>query len=119
MTQVLRAEDFPPLRTGWGTPVEREVRRRIQLSVATYGYEIADKPIMADCLWDWLAGRINKTMGTCHPLVDEFFAAEFSPMTGMWIHHHPELDGIKQLYERYYALIGADQWENLRRRSTT
>lgn len=84
----------------WGTPVELEVRRRIQLSVAAYAYEIEDSPIMSDQLFDWFAGRICKRMGTCHPILDEFFLVHFSPMTGMWIHQHPDLNGIRRIYER-------------------
>lgn len=92
----------------WGSPIEREIRKRIQLSVATYAYEIASTTIMPDSLWDTMAQSIDPRMGTCHPLVDEFFAAQFSPMTGMWIHHHPELPKIKDAYERYYALTRED-----------
>ncbi len=84
------------------SPVEREVRRRIGISVAAYAYEIANKPIMADCTFDWLAAQIDRKMGTCHPELDEFFASRFSPMTGMWIHEHPELDKVKRTFERYY-----------------
>lgn len=101
--KVLRAEDFPPLGT-WGSPVEREVRRRIQVAVGAFGYEIANKPIMPDNVWDRMAQQINPKLGTCHPLIDEFFATQFSPMTGMWIHHHPELGRIEQIFTRYYAL---------------
>lgn len=82
-----------PLGT-WGTPRELEVRRRIQISVAAYAYEIANAPVMSDAQFDWFAERICKNMGTGHPLLDEFFVAHFSPMTGMWIHQHPELEKI-------------------------
>lgn len=86
----------------WGSPIEREVRRRIQVSVAAYGYEFENKSVMLDRHWDEMAQQINPQMGTCHPLIDEFFATEFSPMTGMWIHKHPELGRIKELFENYY-----------------
>lgn len=96
--------DFPPLTT-WGSPLEREVRRRIQISVAAYAYEILDAPVISDWMFDKIAQAVNPQMGTCHPLLDEFFAAHFSPMTGMWIHRHPELDGIRQVYERYNTRV--------------
>lgn len=89
----------------WGSPREREIRKRIGLSVATYAYEIADKPIMPDSMWDMCAQEIDKHMPTGHPLLDEFFLTEFSPMTGMWIHKHPELPKVKQLFERYYDVM--------------
>lgn len=102
---VMTIDDFRPLGQGWGSPVEREVSRRIHLSVATYAYEIADAPFMTDAMWDVLASQIDRWMPTGHPLLDEFFLAHFSPMTGMWIHEHPELDGIQRIYERYHAKV--------------
>lgn len=101
---VLTFEDFTPLGAGWNpTPADIEQRRRIQIAVATYAYEIADRPIMGDAQWDILAARINRRQGTCSPELDHFFVAEFSPMTGMWIHNHPELAGIKRIYDRVFG----------------
>lgn len=108
---VLGVEDFP--KSTWGSPVEREVKRRIGLSVAAYAYEIADTPICSDGTFDWLAAQINPKQGTCHPIVDEFFAHNFSPMTGMWIHQHPELEGIKRTFTRYYNTM-RDHFEHPR-----
>lgn len=88
-----------PLGT-WGTPRELEVRRRIQLSIAAYAYEFESSPVMDDSLFDWFASRICKRMGTGHPMLDEFFIIHFSPMTGMWIHKHPELPKIERLYRQ-------------------
>ena len=103
---VFSAEDFKPLNDGtWGTPIEVERRRRISLSVATYAYEIADNPIMDDAMWDWTAAQIDRRVPTGHPLLDEFFLTQFSAMTGMWIHQHPELEKIKAIYERYKARV--------------
>lgn len=87
----------------WGSTLEREVRNRIKLCVATYAYEVVDKPIMSDAEWDRLAQSINPKQGTCHPLLDEFFATEFSPMTGMWIHKHPEFRKLAKTHEKHYA----------------
>lgn len=100
---VLGVEDFPV--STWGSPIELEVKRRIGISVAAYAYEIADTPIMTDNDFDRCASQINRGMGTCHPILDEFFAYHFSPMTGMWIHEHPELEGIKRTYTRYYTAL--------------
>lgn len=91
--------------TAWGSEVEQEIRRRVQLSVMAYAYEIEDNPIASDFTFDWLATRINRKLTTGHPLLDEFFIAKFSPMTGMWIHDHPELGKIKRIYTRYWSLM--------------
>ena len=103
-------------QSGWGLPIEVEVRRRILLSVATYAYEIVDAPIMSDQSWDLIAQTINPQLGTCHPVIDEFFATHFSPMTGMWIHSHPELDKIRRLFENYYVGAVREQCERARAR---
>lgn len=93
MTDELRH----PLGT-WGSSLELEVRRRIQVSIAAYAYEIESNPVMSDALYDWFAERVRPRMGTCHPLLDEFFVVHFTPMTGMWIHQHPQLDRIRHKY---------------------
>lgn len=86
----------------WGSSVERERRRRVQASVAAYAYELCDVAIMLDTHFDELVQTINPRLTTGHPLIDEFFLTKFSPMTGMWIHEHPELGKIKALFENYY-----------------
>lgn len=103
--KVMGINDFPPLPRYDPSPRELEVRRRIRVCVGAYAYEIANKPIMSDAEWDVLAASVDRTMGTCHPLLDEFFVAEFSPMTAMWIHNHPELAGIKRIFDRYYNAV--------------
>lgn len=90
----------------WGKAIEVEVRKRILVSVAAYAYEVENHTIMDDHVWDELAQTINPQLGTCHPVVDEFFLIHFSPMTGMWIHKHPELEGIERIYNRHHANTG-------------
>lgn len=96
--EFLEQQDRP-----WGSAIEREVKRRIDCAVAAYAYEIRATTIMPDSTWDYLAQTINPKLGTCHPLIDEFFLVHFSPMTGMWIHKHPELEGIERIYNRHYS----------------
>lgn len=103
--KVMSIKDFEPLDAYTPSPIEIEVRRRIQVCVGAYAYEIANKPVMDDATWDRLAAQIDRSVGTCHPILDEFFVVEFSPMTAMWIHNHPELGGIKRIFERYYAAL--------------
>jgi len=89
----------------WGLPIEVETRRRIRIAIAAYAYEVLDRAIMSDAEFDKLAQSIKPKTGTCHPLVDEFFVTQFSPMTGMWIHNHPELSKIAVLYSTHYARL--------------
>jgi hypothetical protein len=123
MTQTLTAAAMVAAHgsstSRWGLPIEVETRNRITIAIAAYAYEIVDTPIMGDRTFDIIAQSIQPRVGTCHPLVDEFFATQFSPMTGMWIHHHPELPKIKQLYERYYSGVIREHFEGLRKRGKT
>lgn len=84
------------------TPVETERRHRIRLSVAAYAYEFLNTSIMSDADFDELALQIDPQVSTGHAVMDQFFRTEFQPDTGQWIHKHPELDKVKNVYERVY-----------------
>ena len=84
------------------TPVEQERRHRIRLSVAAYAYEFDSTSIMSDAEFDHLAKQIDLQIDTGHAVMDQFFRTEFQPDTGQWIHKHPELDRIRQLYLKFY-----------------
>jgi biotin synthase-related radical SAM superfamily protein len=86
----------------WGTPEETERRNRIKLSVAAYAYEFDNTSIMSDAEFDEFARLIDPQMSTNNQVLDQFFRTEFQPDTGQWIHKHPELDKVKQLYLRVY-----------------
>lgn len=79
--------------------VEIERRRRIQVAVWAYAYELMDEPLVSDERYDQVALLINPAISTGHKL-DSFYRTEFTPYTGQWIHNHPDLAGIKRLYER-------------------
>lgn len=81
--------------------IETERRNRIRLSLAAYAYEFASDPIMTDAEFDSLALKINKEVKTGNEILDNFFINVFEPHTGQWIHNHPELDKLKNLYQRY------------------
>lgn len=84
------------------TPIETERRHRIRLSVAAYAYEFDNTSIMSDADFDELAKQIDPEVMTGHVVLDQFFRTEFQPDTGQWIHKHPELERVKQLYLRVY-----------------
>lgn len=81
-----------------------ETRNRIRVAVAAYAYEVAAEPIMSDAEFDALCGEIDTTIATSRAEEDMFFLLEFEPHTGVWIHKHPDLPGIKHLFETYYSV---------------
>jgi hypothetical protein len=93
--------------TKWGTKIEREIHRRIKVSIYAYAYEVEDESLVSDAEYDKLSSEINPKIKTGDEFLDDFFADElegFSPHTGQWIHDHPELPKIKKLYEKHFKL---------------
>ena len=84
------------------TAVEIERRNRIKLAVAAYAYEFDSNSIMSDADFDSLSKTINTDTDTGHSVLDQFFRTEFHTDTGQWIHKHPELEKVKQLYLKFY-----------------
>lgn len=85
------------------TFVEREVKRRINVAVWAYAYEIENASIVDDHKFDAECRKINSSISTNRPHLDEFFRTTFQSDTGMWIHHHPELAKVAEIYRRYYT----------------
>lgn len=92
-------------RMTWGTPAEKETHRRIKIAVWAYAYEIANDPIVSDAVFDVAAYQINLSLDTGMPHLDGWFRKHFKPFTGQWIHNHPQLDRIREIYERNYRHV--------------
>lgn len=88
--------------TMWGTPKEIETRRRIRLAIWAYAYEVESHSIVRDAVFDIESYQVDLTIETDRIDLDYWFKAYFEPCTGMWIHNHPDLLRIKELYERHY-----------------
>lgn len=86
------------------TPLEVERRNRIRLSVAAYAYEFFDQPVMSDGDFDDLARRIDPEVPTGNRVMDRFFRTEFDPSTGVWIHEHPNQEGLRRILRQVYDL---------------
>lgn len=78
-------------------------RARIRLSIAAWAYENA-QPIMTDQEYDKLSYYVHDTrkIATNHRLLDKFFRDEFDPHTGLWIHDHPDKEGLMSIYYRIF-----------------
>lgn len=95
-------EDFY-IDSKWGNEVEKQTRLRIQLSVYAYAYEVKDTSLIDDHKYDKLSLEVNPTIETGNKKLDDFFKKEFDPSTGQWIHKHPELDKVVELFSKYYS----------------
>ncbi len=83
--------------------MELERQRRICLSLWAYAYEFKNNSLVSDETFDIVAKQVDTSISTNKPELDAFFRQEFDAYTGQWIHKHPELHLIKQLYSRLYV----------------
>ena len=97
-------ESFFANEASWGSAMEKQTKLRIKLSVAAYAYEIENSEIMSDAEFDKKCLEVDTSIDTGHEVMDRFFREQFDPSTGQWIHLHPELDKVKQTYNKYYNL---------------
>ena len=81
--------------------VSEERRRRIQLSMWAYAYEIANEPMVSDAVFDATAAQSDPSITTGH--LDDWWRKNFQPYTGSWVLSHPELSQLERRYrERNY-----------------
>lgn len=89
---------FKSTKTG-----EKEMKRRVMVSLAAFAYEIRNEIIMSDSDFDKLCLQIDPSIDTGHEVLDKFFREKFDPSTGMWIRDHPELHKVEALYDRSFS----------------
>jgi len=88
----------------WGNPIEKEIRRRIKISVWAYAYEMKNDSLVSDQQFDDECDKIDIMIRTGNKKLDGFFRKNFDSFTGQWIYEHPELAGIKKIYKKHYEL---------------
>lgn len=76
-----------------------EKRKRIQVSVWAYAYEIKNNPIVPDDVFDRVCGEIDLSINTGNKKMDNWFIKNFEPHTGQWIHKHPTKGRLQQIYQ--------------------
>lgn len=85
--------------------ISKQIRLRIRLSVFAYAYEFDNESLISDGEFDALCLQVDPSIETGNVKMDKFFKTEFNPSTGQWIHKHPELQRIIELYKKYYKKI--------------
>lgn len=89
--------------------LEQEKQRRICVAVWAYAYEVENDPLVPDAKYDEACRAVNPALKTGNATLDKFFATEFSPDTGLWVHKHPEIHKLKhcaaQLREARKAML--------------
>lgn len=78
--------------------IDAQRMHRIRAALAAYAYEIEADPIMTDGDYDALCALIDPTIKTGNAMLDQFFAREFTPDSGLWIYKHPEPDKLRAMF---------------------
>jgi hypothetical protein len=92
----------------WGTGpaglTELIRHSRIKISVAAWSYENNHRPIMSDRDYDKLSLLVHSqiNIATGNHRMDRFFQRHFDPSTSLWIHRHPNIPALIDIYARYY-----------------
>jgi len=81
----------------WGTPVEVERRRRVRVAAWAYAYEVLGEQLATDAEFDRECALVDVSVRTGRDDLDAWFALEFEPYTGSWVHRHPEQDRLRDL----------------------
>lgn len=81
----------------------------MQVSVWAYAYEFMDESMVPDHVFDREAKLIDPNMRTSYKgkdnrAIDQFFREVFFPDSGMWIHKHPNLEGVERTYHALKAM---------------
>jgi len=85
----------------WGTRAERETKRRIFLCMCALAYEKMNASLTDDHNFDAECLLVDLTLDTGSTYWDTWWRTHFVPCTGMWIHQHPNLDGLEALVTEF------------------
>ncbi len=82
--------------TGFKTDlIALEARRRLDLLIHSYAYEIMNFSLISDHQFDQDALLIDTSIVT--GVYDEWWRTKFSPHTGSWVWNYPDQDLLERL----------------------
>lgn len=70
--------------------------------MAAYAYEVDHVSLVTGDEFDALVVSIDPTMVTGNKPLDEFFRTEFVTFSDAWIRAHPDLESVRNTYEKFY-----------------
>jgi len=80
----------------------KEIRNRILISVYAYAYELCNDSLVSDYEYDRLAQEIDVNVSTNNIILDRFFKNRYVSYSGSWISIHPEIEKIREIYNKYF-----------------
>ncbi|RTL05709.1 hypothetical protein EKK58_07400 [Candidatus Dependentiae bacterium] len=101
----------------WGSEVEIERKRRINILIWAYAYEFENVSLVSDAKFDAECEKVDILIDTGDEFLDDFFTEDFDPSTGMWIRDFPELKRIKEMYYKHYTEEGRKEAAKARKQN--
>ena len=88
--------------------IKTEIHNRMWVALAAYAYEVKNHSIISDAEYDALALSIRPEICTGNAELDAFFRTEFAHYTGSWVHQHPGIKRLAQIYENVFVAERAE-----------
>ncbi len=86
----------------WGTPKEIEKKKRINIALWAYAYEVRNSSIVNDFVFDEAAYKIDLKQSTGNKNLDNWFKKNFDPCTGSWVWNHPGINQLEWIFNKYF-----------------
>lgn len=88
----------PPAPSVSPARIAEEIKRRINVAVWAYAYELENDSLVSDQRFDSECRLVDLSIDTGRPDMDAWFRANFDPCTGQWVHAHPDKNGLHRIY---------------------
>lgn len=82
--------------------VSAERRRRIQVAIWAYAYEVRAISLVSDAVFDRTCREINLLIPTGNEEMDTWFKENFDPSTGQWVWAHPSQQWLELTFRNLY-----------------
>lgn len=79
---------------------QEQRRLRLKVLAAAYAYEIMHESYMTDAEFDATCQRIDVSVDVDSH--DQWWRDNFDPSTGIWVHRHPDQDGLRRLVQSVF-----------------
>lgn len=78
------------------------------VAVWAYAYELENDSLVSDHVFDQECLKVDLKLSTSYKgrdnrAIDKWFRENFDPCTGSWVQRHPDIKGLKRIYEQLAA----------------
>lgn len=82
-----------------------EKRLRASVVFNAVAYELYGINFISDSEWDTRALKVDITIDTDRPDLDEWFREHYTPYTSQWVHSFPDIHRMRELVQQVSSLV--------------